>query len=177
MTNFYPQAGDTVVLNYGRLASEKGCGVSGQKHKSSSHVAMQFQLEQHCNSLEKKLGKARRQLKQTKRQLESVEAAAQAFSEQLDTDRQLRSVNQLWQQLQDAQAARTAAEQKQAEQQMQDVHAESMLADMREQLEANKAERASVVTKLEESLQYQDEAAQEVRNSNFALKAELSNSC
>ena len=67
---------------------------------SSSNVAMQFQLEQHCNSLEKKLGKARRQLQQTKRQLESVEAAAQAFSEQLDTDRQLRSINQLWQQLQ-----------------------------------------------------------------------------
>lgn len=101
---------------------------------SSSDVDTQFQLEQHANSLEKKLRRARRQLSQTEGQLESAEAAAQAFSEQLDTDRQLQSINELWQQLQDAQAARAAAEQKQAEQQMQDVHAETMLAEMREQL-------------------------------------------
>ena len=56
---------------------------------------------------------------------------------------------------------------------MRDVHAESMLAEMREQSEADKAERASVVTKLEGLLQSQGDAAQEVRNSNIALKAEL----
>lgn len=140
---------------------------------SSSDLDMQFQLEQPANSLEKKLRKARRQLKQTQRQLKSAEAAAQAFSEQLDTDRQLQSINELWQQLRDAQAARAAAEQKQAEQQMQDVHAETMLAEMREQLDSDKAEQARAVSRLEEALQSQADAAQEIRTSNFALKAEL----
>ena len=140
---------------------------------SGSDVAMQFQLKQHANSLEKKLRKARRQLKQTERKWESASVAVQAFSEQLDTDRQLKSINELWQQLQDAQAAYAAAEQKQAEQQMQDVHAQSMLVEMRTQLKADKAERASAVSKLEEALQSQDDAAQQVRNSNIVLKTEV----
>ena len=120
-----------------------------------------------------KLRKARRQLKQTERQLESVEAAAQAFSKQLDTDRQLQSINELWQQLQDAQAARTAAEQKQAEQQKQNVQTESRRAEMEEQLEVHKAGQASAVSKLEEALQSQGDAAQAMCSSNIALKVEI----
>ena len=133
---------------------------------------LQLQLEQHANNLEKKLRKANRQLKRTERQLKSAEAAAHSFSEQLDSDRQLKAINELWHQLQDAQAARAAAEQ-QAEQQMQDVHAASTLAEMREQGEADRAILADAVSKPDEALQSQDAAAQTVHNGTVALKAEL----
>lgn len=56
---------------------------------------------------------------------------------------------------------------------MQAVHAESPLAEMKEQLEADKAERANAVGKRDGALQSQRAAAQSVYNSNIALKAEL----
>lgn len=102
-------------------------------------IDQQLQLEQHANSLDKN---ARKAIWQVRQQLASAETAAQFFSEQLDSDRQLESmaISELWQQLQDSQAARAAAQQKQADQQIQAVHAGSQLAEMKEQLEADKAE-------------------------------------
>lgn len=133
---------------------------------------LQLQLEQHANNLEKKLRKANRHLKRTERQLKSAEAAAHSFSEQLDSDRQLKAINELWQQLQESQAARAAAQQ-QAEQQMQVVHVASVLAEMREQGEADQAERAIAVSQFGDALQSQGAAAQTVRSGAAALKAEL----
>lgn len=103
-----------------------------------SDIDQQFQLEEHADGLDKNLRKANRQSRRRGRQLESAEVAAQSFSEQLDSDRQLQAINELWQQLQDSQAAHAAAQQQQADQQMQAVHAESVLAEMKEQLEADK---------------------------------------
>ena len=136
-------------------------------------IDQQPQLEQHANSLDKELRKANWQLRRMGRQLMSAGAAAQYFSDQLDSNKQLQSINQLWQQLQDSQAARAAAQQKQANQQMQAVHAASVLAEMKEQLTADNAEQANTVSKLAGALQSQAAAAQSVHNSNIALKADL----
>lgn len=114
----------------------------------SNDIAMQLEQVQHNNSkLHNRLLKAdEKQVKQKQKQ-ETARKYIRALEERLSTDSHLNMINQLWQQLQNARATAQHKQAEQAEQELQDLQADSVLAKMTQQLKFMKGQLAAAASK------------------------------
>lgn len=150
-----------------------------------TNVYEQLEQEQHtietlhkrlCKSYNKlnrrnqQLDSARNAIREYEEHLESARSAIRAYEEHFSEDKQMRVITEQWEQLQDAHAL---AQQRQSEQQLRAAQADSLLAETREQLRAEKAGQAAAISLYEEVLQCQAAAAQESQNAKQGLQGEV----
>lgn len=133
-------------------------------------IAAQLEQEQHNNSkLHNRLLKANEKRVKQKEKQETARKYIRALEERLSTDRHLKMINQLWQQLQDA---RATAQHKQAEQELQDLQADSVLANMTQQLKFMKRQLAAAASK-QSDLQHELQSAQQQSLTAAQLSTDL----
>lgn len=107
------------------------------------------------------------------RQQERFEVLAKRDTSTVVLSTDTHTMNELRQQLRDARAASNAAQKEQEQKEFRVMQLDSDLADLKQQLESEKAARATAFTRMEEAYQRQAASTQQSRIEKHTMRAEV----